>query len=64
MDNDLDLHGAVQGMTGYLATIAEQRKKGEVPSGVREEIGHDLHRIDSVLQCIFPHEPEAAGEEY
>jgi cysteinyl-tRNA synthetase len=64
MDNDLDLHGAVRGMTGYLGTIADQRKRGEASSEVREQIGADLRRIDSVLQCVFPRTPHVALREH
>jgi hypothetical protein len=51
MNNDLDVKGAFDSLTQKVAEI-HQKRLSLSEKGVKNALG-DLHRVDSVLQCIF-----------
>jgi hypothetical protein len=58
MDDDLDVRGAVDGITEYLRGPEDLLARGTFPPGESRAALAALHRIDGVLQVIFP--PEKA----
>jgi cysteinyl-tRNA synthetase len=54
MDDDLDVKGAVDGILGSLRELAVREAGGRLPQGEAMAALGALHRIDAVLQVIFP----------
>jgi len=54
MDDDLDVKGAVNRIAGALAEIANRKVRGELSPQEAGAVLAALHRIDGVLQVLFP----------
>lgn len=54
MDDDLDVRGAVDWIAGSLGELAARKARGELAPGEARAALAALHRIDGVLQAIFP----------
>ncbi|MDD1663068.1 MAG: class I tRNA ligase family protein [Methanomicrobiales archaeon] len=54
MDDDLDVRGAVDGVVVSLRELAARQARGRLTHGETRVAIADLHRIDAVLQVIFP----------
>ncbi|HUK38227.1 MAG TPA: class I tRNA ligase family protein [Methanomicrobiales archaeon] len=54
MDDDLDVRGAVNGVIVALQDMAARKDSGELPVAEAAAALAALHRIDGVLQVIFP----------
>jgi cysteinyl-tRNA synthetase len=51
MDNNLDVEGAFGAVTKEVREI--HKRRGNLRAGELKRVLEDLHRVDSVLQCIF-----------
>jgi cysteinyl-tRNA synthetase len=54
MEDDLDVKGAVDAITGRLREMAALRARGGLPRKEASGALAALHRVDGVLQVIFP----------
>lgn len=54
MDDDLDVKGAVDGILGSLRDLAALQARGRLTHGEARTAIASLHRVDAVLQVIFP----------
>jgi cysteinyl-tRNA synthetase len=54
MDDDLDVKGAFDGILGSLRELTVRKARGELPPADAAAALAALHRIDAVLQVIFP----------
>jgi cysteinyl-tRNA synthetase len=57
MDDDLDVEGAVDGISGSLRALAALKARGKLPRKDTAATLATLRRIDGVFQAIFPPGP-------